>query len=305
MDDFLDHNKSNNLYLVGDIIDHWYLKRKNIDWLDCPVEHDDIYDRFSSRSENGTNVILIPGNHDERIRKKYHKHQKETHHKNEDEDDGIISSENSSAPVDDKRFRYSGVPAELQYVHITAQGKKILITHGDQFDGMMHFHPVLVHVGDISYSFSLAANNALNHLRSKFGLSYWSLAAFLKQRVKSAGEYIEKFETLAAEEAKKLGLDGVVCGHIHQAKLGRNIGGVLYFNCGTWVDKVSCTAIVEEHDGRMGLMHWATHRHEYIADPSSLPLYDWEDFIKQTDAFPTVPSSKHSALGEPRAPALT
>jgi UDP-2,3-diacylglucosamine pyrophosphatase LpxH len=149
--------------------------------------------------------------------------------------------------------QFGGIEVEKEAVHVTADGRRLWVTHGDYFDGVIQCAKWLAYVGDGLYEFTLKLNRYLNHLRAKFGLPYWSLSAYLKHKVKKAVNFISDFEVAVAQEARKRGHHGVVCGHIHHAEM-REINGTLYCNDGDWVE--SRTALVEHHDGRLEIIYW-------------------------------------------------
>ncbi len=217
--DFLDHVDSDTMYLVGDIIDGWRLKKKFY-W---PAAHNDIVWRILKRAKRGTRIVYIPGNHDEMFRQ--------------------FSGLN-----------FGGVEIRRAAFHDTADGKRLMVLHGDEFDTIMLAHRWLAFVGDTLYHLLMSLNIGVNWVRQRFGLSYWSLSKMAKHKVKNAVEFISRFEELVARAAAERGVDGVVCGHIHTAEI-RQIGGVEYYNDGDWVE--GCTALVEHFDGRMEVLHWA------------------------------------------------
>lgn len=217
--DFLKHTESETLYLVGDIIDGWQLK-KSWHWKQS---HNDVVQKLLRKARKGTEVIYIPGNHDEAAR-------------------------------DYVGMDFGEVAIRMEAEHTTADGKRLLIIHGDEFDGVMQYAKWLAHVGDRLYIFALALNRHLNKIRRWLGKPYWSLSQFLKYKVKNAVSFITQFETILADAAKRRGFDGVVCGHIHQAEI-KHYDEILYGNCGDWVE--SLTALVEHHDGRLEILYWA------------------------------------------------
>lgn len=217
--DFLDNVDSETMYLVGDIIDGWRLK-KRFYW---PAAHNDIVWRILKRVKRGTRIIFIPGNHDEMFRQF-------------------------------TGLNFGGVEIRRKAIHETADGRKLLVLHGDEFDTIMLAHRWLAFVGDAAYEALMRLNVVVNAVRSRFGLSYWSLSKMAKHKVKNAVAFISKFEEVVAHEAGARGVDGVVCGHIHTAEI-REIAGVVYYNDGDWVE--SRTALVEHFDGRMEVLHWA------------------------------------------------
>jgi UDP-2,3-diacylglucosamine pyrophosphatase LpxH len=227
--DFLKKTESDNLYLVGDIIDGWRLKRS---WY-WPQEHNDVVQKILRKARKGTNVVFIPGNHDEFARE-YTEHQ------------------------------FGGVAVMDRLIHETAAGKRLLVLHGDQFDVVVRYAKWLAILGDGAYTLLLALNNWFNKARQKLGRPYWSLSAYLKLKVKNAVKYIAEYEAAVARAAIEEGVDGVVCGHIHHAEM-RDIDGVLYCNDGDWVE--SCSALVEHFDGRLELLYWA--QPEAVAQPQS------------------------------------
>jgi len=216
--DFLKRVESENLFLVGDIIDGWQLKR-NWYW---PQAHNDVVQKLLRKARKGTKVIFIPGNHDEFARR-YVEH------------------------------NFGGVDVAEEWIHETADGRKLWIVHGDLFDAVIQCAKWLAHVGDSAYEFTLKLNRYLNSMRARLGLPYWSLSKYLKLKVKRAVSYVGDFETAVAREARKRGVQGVVCGHIHHAEL-RDIDGILYANDGDWVE--SLTALVEHADGHLEIIDW-------------------------------------------------
>jgi UDP-2,3-diacylglucosamine pyrophosphatase LpxH len=216
---FLRWNESDFLYLVGDIIDGWRLRR-NWYW---EQPHNDVIQKILRKARKGTRVVYVPGNHDEAAR-------------------------------DYTGLHFGGVAVEREVIHETADGRRLLILHGDEFDCIVRYARWLAFLGDMGYQAALAANNWFNGVRHALGYPYWSLSAFLKYKVKNAVEYISNFEVAIAEEARRRHVTGVVCGHIHHAEI-RDIDGVLYCNDGDWVE--SCTALVEHFDGNLEIVRWA------------------------------------------------
>lgn len=217
--DFLKTVRCDQLYLVGDIIDGWQLKRN---WF-WDTTHNDVVRRVLKMAKHGVKVTYVPGNHDEGLR-------------------GFEGHD------------LAGVSLEPELVFEGASGKRFWVLHGDQFDGVVKYAKWLAHLGDRAYSLSLRLNTHVNSIRRIFGYDYWSLSAYLKHKVKNAVEYIGKFEEAVAMEAKRRGVDGVICGHIHHAEC-RDFEGTIYMNDGDWVE--SCTALVEHTDGRFEILHWA------------------------------------------------
>lgn len=220
--DFIRHIECDTLYLVGDIIDGWKL-RSGWHW---PQAHNDVVQKILRMARKGVNVIYVPGNHDDRVREFVGVH-------------------------------FGGVVVARDAIHETAEGKRFLVTHGDEFDGVVQHAKWLAFLGDYAYRALLASNTLFNRLRRRMGFGYWSLSAFLKTRVKNALQFVENFEAAVADEARRRGVDGVICGHIHKAEM-RDIDGIAYINDGDWVE--SCSALVEHPDGRLEILEWAKLR---------------------------------------------
>ena len=225
--DFLKHNEADKFYLVGDIIDGWRLK-KSFYW---PQSHNDVVQKLLRKARKGTEVIYVPGNHDESARQFF-------------------------------GLSFGDVKVVEEVIHTTANGKRLWVTHGDQFDSVMQYAKWLAYAGDTLYSFILHVNRYFNMLRVKMGLQYWSLSQYLKHQVKNAVNYIADFEHIMAREARLRGCDGVVCGHIHKAEI-REIDGLLYCNDGDWVE--SLTALVETQTGDLKIIHWTQIKGDPIA----------------------------------------
>ena len=238
--DFLKHNESDTLYLVGDIIDGWRL-RKSVYW---PQSHNDVVQKILRKARKGTEVVYVPGNHDESIRQ-------------------FLG------------LSFGDIKVVPEAIHTTADGRKLWITHGDLFDGVIQYAKWLAYVGDTLYSLILYFNRYLNMLRVRLGLQYWSLSQFLKHQVKNAVSYIADFEIIMAREARLRGCQGVVCGHIHKAEI-RMIDNLLYCNDGDWVE--SLTALVETQSGELKIIHWPRilgdkqQVEEVVIEQPSLPI---------------------------------
>jgi UDP-2,3-diacylglucosamine pyrophosphatase LpxH len=228
--DFLAHNDCDTLFLVGDIVDGWRLKRR---WH-WNAAHDDVVAQILRKVDRGTRVIFVPGNHDEFAR-------------------------------DYCGRLFGGIEIVHETVHETADGKRLLVLHGDRFDGVITFAKWLAHLGDWAYGVALDWNEVLFRARRALGLPYWSLSAWLKHRVKDAALYVSRFEEAVAAEAAARGVDGVVCGHIHHAEI-RMIGDVLYLNDGDWVE--SCSALVEDACGNLEILRWAPNPTEPVFAPA-------------------------------------
>ncbi|MDY7547930.1 UDP-2,3-diacylglucosamine diphosphatase [Glaciimonas sp. Gout2] len=216
--EFLRATESETLYLVGDIIDGWQLKRR---WY-WDQAHNNVVQTVLKKARKGTEVIFVPGNHDEAIRQ-------------------FIDLD------------FGGIKIRDELIHTTAKGKRFLVLHGDRFDGVISCAKWLAYVGDSLYTVILKFNQWFNGWRARAGLPYWSLSQYLKLKVKNAVNYISSFENALAAEAAKKGLDGVICGHIHKPEM-REINGITYCNDGDWVE--SLTALVEDASGTLRLVSW-------------------------------------------------
>jgi UDP-2,3-diacylglucosamine pyrophosphatase LpxH len=232
--DFLKSTDCEYLYLVGDIVDLWAMKR-GLFW---PQQHNDVIRTILGKAKHGTKVIYIPGNHDDPIRD-YH------------------------------GMAFGNVEIRKEHIHTTADGRRLLLMHGDQFDSAIHCGKLATFVGERAYDVLLCLNRLVNHMRRTLGFPYWSLAAYLKHRVKNAVKHIKNFECAVAHEAHKREVDGLVCGHIHHAEITQ-LNGVIYCNDGDWVE--SCTALVENHDGSLQLVHWADEK----LTMKSIPMVEYD-----------------------------
>lgn len=220
--DFLKHTESEYMYLVGDIIDLWAMKRS---WA-WKQGHNDVLQKILRKARKGTRVTFLPGNHDEMFRNFL-------------------------------ELTFGHIRVEDECVHETSDGRKFLILHGDKYDIVVRYNRWLAHVGDRAYTFVLWLNVHFNRVRRALGYPYWSLSSWLKLSTKAAVEFISSFESAVADEARGRGLDGVICGHIHKAEM-KQLNGVMYCNDGDWVE--SCTALVEHFDGRLEVINWAEVR---------------------------------------------
>ena len=216
--DFLRYTEAETIYLVGDIIDCWRLKKS---WY-WPQAHNDVIQKVLRKVRKGTRVVYVPGNHDEALR-------------------GFT------------QLQFGGVEVVKDAIHVTADGRRLLVLHGDMFDAVVMHARWLALFGDGAYTAALWLNRHFNTARRRLGYPYWSLSAYLKRRVKNAMQYIASFADAVANEARRRGVEGIVCGHIHHAEI-RPIGDILYCNSGDWVE--SCTALVEHFDGRLELIDW-------------------------------------------------
>ena len=239
--DFLGRVSCDKLFLVGDIVDGWRL-RKSWYW---DAAHDKIVQLVLWHARNGTQVTYVPGNHDEMFRPWL------------------------PQGLDEKGLEVAGITVRNEAEHTTAAGMRLLVIHGDTFDGVMRYAKILAILGDGAYVASLVVNRWFNVLRRRLGYPYWSLSQWLKQQVKGAVKGIDRFEVALAEEARRRGFDGVVCGHIHHAEM-RMVNGILYCNDGDWVE--SCTALVEQMDGRLELVDWAAVNKFSFFTPRGAPM---------------------------------
>jgi len=226
--DFLKSIDTDHLYLVGDIVDGWSMSR-SFYW---PQTHNNVLRLILSKAKHGSKVTYIPGNHDAPFR----------------EHVGLT---------------FGNVIVQREAIHTTADGRVLLVMHGDEFDTAIRCGRWLSHVGHHAYDLILNLNRYCNGLRRALGYPYWSLATYLKQKAGSAVKYIDRFESAALMEAKRRGMDGVVCGHIHRPKLTK-VDGLDYLNCGDWVE--SCTALTEDFNGRFTLLHWSERQHVVVDD---------------------------------------
>jgi UDP-2,3-diacylglucosamine pyrophosphatase LpxH len=216
--DFIKSTEAETIYLVGDIVDFWKVKR-GPHW---PQAHNDILQKLLRKARKGVRVVFIPGNHDEGLR-------------------------------DYCGMNFGGVEIRRDCIHESPTGKRYLVLHGDEFDVVVRYARWLAILGDRGYDVALAMNIPVNFARRLLGLNHWSLAQFLKLKVKTAVNFIGEFENALATEARRRNVDGLICGHIHHAN-DRMIDGVHYLNSGDWVE--SCTAIGERHDGAFEIIRW-------------------------------------------------
>lgn len=220
--EFLGSTRCDHLHLVGDIVDIWQMKRR----LYWPQLHNDVIRTILGKAKHGTRVTYVPGNHDELLR----------------DYDGMV---------------FGNVHIRERAVHTTADGRRLLILHGDEFDAVVASSRTPAMIGSGLYDMLVRMNMVVNHLRRHLGFPYWSLAAYLKHKVKNAVNYISNFEKAVAWEASRSDVDGVVCGHIHRAEMTQ-LNGITYCNCGDWVE--SCSALVEDESGALSIVHWNEER---------------------------------------------
>jgi UDP-2,3-diacylglucosamine pyrophosphatase LpxH len=217
--DFLRRHESDYLYLAGDILDGWQL-RKGWYW---PQAHNDIVQKLLRKARKGTRIYYIPGNHDEALRQ-----------------------------FND--LQLGGITICHEAIHTTADGRRLWVIHGDQFDAVVQSARWLALAGDWAYTLALMLNHHYNRVRRWLGYPYWSLSQYLKYRVKNAVSFISRYEETLAEETRRRGYDGIICGHIHHAEV-RQSNELLYGNCGDWVE--SCTALAESAEGEITLIEWS------------------------------------------------
>lgn len=243
--DFLHSVHCEYLYLVGDIIDIWEMKKRMF-W---PQSHNNVVRTILGKAKHGTKVVYIPGNHDELLR-------------------------------DFHDMTFGNVHIVEDAIHTGADGRRLLVTHGDKFDSVVRSSRAIAMLGTRLYDWLLKANYLVHWMRRKLDLPHWSLAGFLKHKVKNAVQFISNFEKAVAYETARLGVEGVVCGHIHRPEIAQ-LNDVLYCNCGDWVE--SCSALVEHHDGSLELLRWAdtvaSLKHSRLVDRNRLELFPEEDLV--------------------------
>jgi UDP-2,3-diacylglucosamine pyrophosphatase LpxH len=223
---FLRSVRMEHLYLVGDVVDLWNMRR-GIYW---PASHHEVLRLIVEKARSGTRVTYVPGNHDDLAR-------------------GLCGN------------LLAGIEVREECVHTTRDGRRLLVIHGDAFDGAVRFSPLLKATGSALYTVVLTLGLYVNTVRRLLGMQRWSLATWIKSRVGNAMDYVQRFEQAAASAAADRGLDGVVCGHIHRPRVAR-IGDVLYCNDGDWVEH--CTALIEDRNGMLRL--WEYRKQELAPD---------------------------------------
>ncbi len=233
--DFLRRVECRQIYLVGDIIDLWSLSR-SFHW---PQAHDDVIRTLLGKARHGTRIIYVPGNHDRPLR----------------DHDGLV---------------LGNVEIRREAIHETADGRRFLVLHGDEFDGIVRASPLLESLGSTAYALVLTLNRHVNVVRQRLGYPYWSVSSFLKHKVRNAVKYIANYERALAAEARRRDVHGVICGHIHRAGIS-DIDGIEYCNDGDWVE--SCTALVEDFQGRLSLLRW-TESPEVLVGAQGVPLFE-------------------------------
>ena len=222
--DFMRLHDAETIYLVGDIIDGWRLK-KAWHW---PQAHNDVVQKLLRKGRKGARIVYLPGNHDEFLRSYLGTH-------------------------------FGGVEVVDSIVHEAVDGRRFLVIHGDQFDVVVRHARWLAYLGDWAYDVALGVNTIVNRVRRLIGSPYWSLSAWAKLKVKNAVNFIGAFEQALTHEARRAGADGVICGHIHHAAI-QDLSGITYVNTGDWVE--SCTAVAEHHDGRFEILRWTRLAHQ-------------------------------------------
>jgi UDP-2,3-diacylglucosamine pyrophosphatase LpxH len=242
--EFLKAYESENLFLVGDIVDFWAIHRRGVYWS---TDQNTVVQKILRRARHEVKVIFVPGNHDEALR----------------EHAGVS---------------FGNIRVERDYLHVAADGKRYLLIHGDEFDQVTKYHRWLAILGDRAYAFVVSMNRWLSWVRRTLKVpGYWSLSGYAKQRVKKAVSFIFDFEDSVLRHARERGVDGVICGHIHSAVI-RDYGGIVYINCGDWVD--SCTAIVEHGNGSMELVRWGAVNENVVRLPLAA-LHDSHQLVGQ------------------------
>jgi UDP-2,3-diacylglucosamine pyrophosphatase LpxH len=215
--DFLREYDFETLYIVGDLIDIWSLRRGRY-W---PQQHNDVLQKILRKARKGTRIVYIPGNHDDLLGQFY--------------------------------GAYGNITVQKHAIHRLESGQRMLVIHGHELDTIVQNVKWLAFAGDVGYQFLLSLNPLINFVRRRFGLGYWSLSAYAKQRVKDAVSFISKFEAAVAHYAARYNVQAVLCGHIHSAAI-REFGSATYYNCGDWVE--SCTALVEHEDGVISMVNY-------------------------------------------------
>jgi len=249
--DFLRTHEAETIFLVGAIVDCWRLKRS---WY-WPQDCNDVVQKLLRKARKGARIVYIPGNHDEFLR-------------------GFPGT------------HFGGIEVAERMIHETADGKRYLVLHGDEFDVVVRNARLVAYLGDWAYDMAININIALAAIRRKLGMPYWSFSAWAKLQVKQAVNFIGEFQRVVAEEARRNEVDGVICGHIHHAVM-EDIDGIHYVNTGDWVE--SCTAIAEHHDGRFELISWghrigaASGKVKALAPPRATTVAMAAEVAKETD----------------------
>jgi UDP-2,3-diacylglucosamine pyrophosphatase LpxH len=230
--EFLREYEFETLYIVGDLIDGWKLRR-GIYW---PQSHSDVIQKILRKGRKGTRIIYIPGNHDEFLA--------------------------------DFMGIYGSITMKKNDIHVTAGGRRLLVMHGHELDTVVQNMRWLAFVGDVGYEVLLKTNRPLNWIRRRFGMGYWSLSSYAKQRIKNAVSFVGKFEEAVVRYAADYKVSGVICGHIHWPVI-RKIGEVDYYNSGDWVE--SSSALVEDFDGKITLLTDLFPEHHHLTMEGAPP----------------------------------
>ena len=232
--DFLRVHDADTIFLVGDIVDGWRLKRS---WY-WPQNCNDVVQKLLRKGRKGARIVYVPGNHDDFLR-------------------------------DFPGVHFGGIEVAQNFIHEAADGKRYLILHGDEFDVVVRNARFIAHLGDWAYDAAIALNVWIARLRRALGLPYWSFSAWAKLQVKRAVNFIGEFQRVVADEARRHEVDGVICGHIHHAVI-EDVDGITYINTGDWVE--SCTAVVEHFDGTMELIRWPSVEASKPSAPALVPI---------------------------------
>ena len=214
---FLKRMECEHLFMVGDMVDMWALRQR---WS-WPATHNQVVRRVLKFAKRGTRITYVPGNHDEGLRQ--------------------------YSGID-----LAGIRIAKQAVHRTADGRSLLVCHGDEYDLVVQHSPLLSRLGTLGYDYLVALNRGVNDVRSLFGFGRWSFSQAIKKRVKGACTFVSRFEDALIDEARRRGLHGVVCGHIHEPRIAVRPDGMSYANCGDWIERA--TALVEQRDGRLEIV---------------------------------------------------
>jgi len=218
LNEFLHGIEAETIVLVGDIVDALSLSKRFF-WS---AEHTNVVRMLLARQRSGSRLIYVPGNHDASL--------------------AMFA-----------QMLQGQLEVHREWVHRTARGQRLLVMHGDQFDGIVSCPAWLTRLGDALYGFTVLLSDTVNNVRRMLKKPYWPLAEAIKLRIGPSVRFINEFEQVAAGHARVHGYDGVVCGHIHRANI-RHIGGALYCNTGDWVE--SCSALVEKGNGDLEILRW-------------------------------------------------
>lgn len=232
--DFLQRLHTQRLYLVGDVIDLLWISERRARF---DRHQSRVLARLREMASNGTELVYIPGNHDRPLRDWC----------------GLVLPR---------------MKVRRDAIHRTTDGRRLLVTHGDDFDAAVQTGGWQERLGDHLYDYILAGNRLTKQMRTRLGLGHWSLAQFLKRQSGQAERYIERYVRAALGAAAARGVDGIVCGHIHRAALEQR-DGLVYANDGDWVE--SLTAIAESANGTLRLLQW-TGQARTLAELQAVPL---------------------------------